>query len=82
MTSVGEETPTASTMVGDTHEQMETLNTWRRLTFYLLDPHLPGDKEDGDVVEKTGKLFQYLQDQTDEGDQPEATFLFYTSLIL
>lgn len=42
------------------HTYTEALKT--QLTLYLLDPHLPGDKEDGDVVEKTGHLFQQLQD--------------------
>lgn len=29
-----------------------------RLTFYLLDPHFPGDEQDRDIVENTVNLFQ------------------------
>lgn len=45
-----------------------------RLTFYLLDPHFPGDEQDRDIVENTVNLFQELWDH-------KQTVASFTSLI-
>lgn len=52
---------------------MDKFSTWRKrrahrekerlLTLDFLDPHLPGDEENHDVVEQAGKFLQQLQEK-------------------